>query len=78
MSEKRILSVSVVLVLGLMFASVAQAADPSLVGWWKLDEGSGTTAADSSGHGNDGTLEGSAAWDAGMFGNAEPPGIPLR
>jgi hypothetical protein len=70
MSENRILSVSVVLVLGLMFASVAQAADPSLVGWWKLDESSGTTVADSSGYGNDGTLEGSAAWDAGKFGNA--------
>ena len=32
--------------------------DPSLVGHWKLDETSGTTATDSSGNGNDGTLLG--------------------
>ena len=30
--------------------------DPNLVGWWKLDETSGLTAADSSGNGNDGNL----------------------
>jgi outer membrane protein assembly factor BamB len=36
-----------------------QAPGPSgLVGWWKLDESSGTTAADSSGNGNSGTLSG--------------------
>jgi hypothetical protein len=29
-----------------------------LVGWWKLDESSSTTAADSSGNGNNGTLSG--------------------
>ncbi|TKJ38214.1 MAG: hypothetical protein CEE38_05495 [Planctomycetes bacterium B3_Pla] len=69
MSEKRIISVSVVLTLALMLASVAQAADPSLVGWWKLDEGSGTTTVDSSGRGNHGTLEGDADWAAGNFGN---------
>ncbi|MHC4116639.1 MAG: LamG-like jellyroll fold domain-containing protein [Planctomycetota bacterium] len=68
MSEKAIFSVSVVLSLGLMFVSAAQAADPSLVGWWKFDEGSGTTAADSSGYGNHGTLEGSADWDTGNLG----------
>ena len=28
----------------------------NLVGWWRLDETSGTTAADSSGNGNDGTM----------------------
>jgi hypothetical protein len=34
-----------------------------LVGWWKLDESSGTTAADSSGNGNNGTLSG-GTWQA--------------
>ncbi|MEZ5902400.1 MAG: LamG-like jellyroll fold domain-containing protein [Alphaproteobacteria bacterium] len=29
----------------------------NLVGWWKLDETSGTTAADSSGNGNNGTMQ---------------------
>jgi hypothetical protein len=36
-------------------------ASGSLVGWWKLDEGSGQTAADGSGNGLDGTLT-NAAW----------------
>lgn len=29
----------------------------ALIGWWKLDDGSGTTAADSSGNGNNGSLQ---------------------
>ncbi|MHC4557861.1 MAG: LamG domain-containing protein, partial [Planctomycetota bacterium] len=32
--------------------------DPNLVGWWKLDEGQGTTVLDWSGHENRGTLNG--------------------
>ncbi|MEN6335874.1 MAG: hypothetical protein ABFE01_16600, partial [Phycisphaerales bacterium] len=32
------------------------ATDPHLLGWWKLDEGIGTTAIDSSGNGNHGTI----------------------
>ena len=70
MSVNRIFLVSVVLMLGLMISGAAQAADPSLVGWWKFDEGSGGAALDSSGRGNNGTLEGSAGWDVGNFGNA--------
>jgi hypothetical protein len=34
----------------------AQETRAGLVGWWKLDEGSGQTTADSSGNGLDGTL----------------------
>ena len=70
MSGKSVFTVSAVMMLGLMISGPAQAADPSLVGWWKLDEGSGSTAVDSSGYGNDGTLEGNAAWDAGNLGYA--------
>jgi len=33
-----------------------------LVGYWKFDEGSGTTASDSSGKGHDGTLENGVSW----------------
>ena len=54
--------------------------DLSLVGYWKFDEGSGTTAADSSGNGNDGTLlDGNLSnadgntpprWTNGTFGGA--------
>jgi hypothetical protein len=35
---------------------------PGMVGWWKLDETEGNTAADSSGHGHNGTLKGSPKW----------------
>jgi hypothetical protein len=43
-----------------------------LVGWWKLDEASGLTAADSSGLGNDGTLTGMSGseWTAGHVDGA--------
>jgi hypothetical protein len=42
-----------------------------LVGWWKLDENSGTTATDSSGNGNNGTLN-SGTWQpaGGHFSGA--------
>jgi len=50
-----------VLALFLVLTSPAKA---DLVGWWRLDEGSGTTAADSSGGGNDGTFVGSPQWVA--------------
>ena len=33
-----------------------------LVGWWKLNDATGTTAADSSGNGNPGTLSASYGW----------------
>jgi hypothetical protein len=56
-----------VLVLFLVLTSPAKA---DLVGWWRLDEGSGTTAADSSGNGNDGTLRGDPQWVAGVVGGA--------
>jgi hypothetical protein len=39
------------------------------VGYWKLDEGSGTTASDSSGQGNHGALV-DAAWVTGKLGKA--------
>ena len=43
----------------------------NLIGWWTLDDGSGTTAIDSSVNGNYGTLEGSApTWVDGKSGKA--------
>lgn len=35
-----------------------------LVGWWKLDEAAGTTAADASGSGNPGTLTNGPTWQS--------------
>jgi len=42
-------------------------SDPNLVGWWKLDEGSGTTAVDWSGYGNYGTFVGEPQWVEGII-----------
>ncbi len=70
MSKKLIYLNSFVLVLGLVLTGMAKAADPDLVGSWRFDEGSGTTAFDSSGNGNDGTVVGDALWVAGKFGGA--------
>ena len=67
MSKKLIYLVSFVLVLGLVLTSAANA---TLIGWWKFDEGAGTTAADSSGNGYDGTLGGISTWVAGQHGGA--------
>ena len=39
--------------------------DQGLVGYWTLNEGSGTTVYDYSGKGNNGTLNGSVAWVSG-------------
>ena len=44
-------------------ASNPQSQDP--VGYWKLDEGGGQTAADSSGNGNSGTLVNGPLWTQG-------------
>jgi hypothetical protein len=43
----------------------AYAANSGLVGWWKFTDGSGSSAADSSGSGNTGTLQNSPSWVAG-------------
>ena len=41
-----------------------------LVGWWKLDDGSGTSAADSSGNGDAGALAGGTWTASGKIGGA--------
>ena len=50
------------LVLGLGLGKVTQAADPTLIGYWPLDEDSGDTAFDLSGYGNDGALSTDLEW----------------
>ena len=44
--------------------------DENIVAYWNFDEGVGETAADSSGNGNDGTLNGGVEWTEGAIGNA--------
>jgi len=60
----------ILLIWVLLVSASANAADPSFVGWWKLDESSGTIASDSSGNGNDGTLNGGPKWVAGVIDGA--------
>jgi len=57
----------------------------NLKGYWKLDEGSGTTAADSSGNGNNGTLTNGPSWgtsgaaigDASTYDYSTPTSVNL-
>lgn len=51
---------------------LAQATAPTngLVGYWNFDEGSGTVANDTSGNGNNGTING-ATWVAGPSSRAK-------
>ena len=67
MCRKSSYLVCFVLVLGLVLMSTAEA---DLVGWWKFDEGSGNTASDASGNGNNGTLQGGPTWVVGRIGGA--------
>ena len=69
MCKKLILSVSFVLVLGLVLTGVAAAADADLIGWWPLNEGSGDVAIDLSASGNDGTINNADSGGLGAGGS---------
>jgi len=66
MCRKLIYLISIVFVLG--FA--AGIANAELVGYWKLDEGSGNVAYDLSDYTNDGTVNGGPEWVVGKIGAA--------
>ncbi|MGD2094813.1 MAG: hypothetical protein PVH77_07390 [Phycisphaerales bacterium] len=70
MYRKLIYLICFVFVVGLALTNTAIAQDPDLVGHWKLDDGSGTIAVDSSGNGNDGTLQGDPQWVTGQIDGA--------
>ena len=73
---------AVALTSALVATPATAATSDGLVGWWKLDETSGTVAADSSGHGRDGTVSGAATWDGGdgftFSGGASSAGNAVR
>jgi hypothetical protein len=50
--------------------SYAEIDAETIAGAWLFEEGSGKTARDSSGKGNDGVIEGSPKWVNGKFGKA--------
>jgi len=49
--------------------SVCSVPQSGLVGWWKFDEGTGITAADSSGNNNTGTLANGPLWVTSQAGH---------
>ena len=53
-------------------AAVQVVLDTNLKTWYQFNETSGTTAMDSSGYGNSGTINGgtNATWTTGKYGNA--------
>ncbi len=67
MSKELTLPISFGLLIGAVLTGAVKA---DLVAYWRLDEGSGTTANDSSGNGNDGTFNGDPQWVEGYYGGA--------
>jgi hypothetical protein len=51
-------------------AFFSPASVPALIAYWKFDETSGTTAADSTGNGNTGTLQNGPVWTNGLINGA--------
>jgi hypothetical protein len=65
MSKNPVYLLSFVLVFGIVLTNSANA---KLVGWWRFNEGSGSTCTDSSGNGHDGTILGTPQWASGPEG----------
>ncbi len=63
-----LLAVFILIPTGILNAQTAPTN--GLVGYWTFDEGSGTTASDSSGNGNTGTLTNGPTWTSGQIGGA--------
>jgi len=62
--------VSFTLLLGLVLTSVAQDTDPSLVGWWKFEEASGTLYDQSDNHNDSTSVQGVLYQQTGQTGYA--------
>lgn len=66
-----VLALSLTMITGGLVAGASAApagSAPAPAAHWALDEGSGTTAADSSGNGHNGTLGAGASWTAAQVG----------
>jgi hypothetical protein len=64
-SARFIVGAAIITIMGLAGAAPAY-ADSTVVGLWHFDEGSGLSAGDSSGYGNNGTLSGGVSWVGGV------------
>ncbi len=63
-------SLAVVFIITASVWAIDVKNDPALVGLWLFDDGGGRIVKDSSGNGNDGTINGDFKWDVGKFGGA--------
>ncbi|HUU20164.1 MAG TPA: LamG domain-containing protein [Sedimentisphaerales bacterium] len=70
MCRKLMYLVSFTLLLGLVLNSVAQNTDPSLVGWWKFEEASGTLYDQSDNHNDSTSSQGVLYQQTGQSGYA--------
>ena len=79
MCKKQVFWASLAFIMGMSLGFSPAQGQEGLVGYWKFDEASGTTAADMAGGDNDGTLIGDGlVWSAGKFGGALLfPGDPI-
>ncbi len=79
MCRRVIWACGLAVVLDLALTGMGRAKDSSLLGWWKLDEGAGGVATDSSGRGNDGKISnptgGLGLQGAAWVVDAERPGV---
>ena len=66
MCKRQAFSLGLAVALGLATAT----ARADLIAYYPFDEGSGTTVADMTGNGNDGTFNGSVEWVPGVMGTA--------
>jgi len=70
MSKKLYFLITFVLALGLIGTARAEPCDVNLIGWWKFDEGTGNTVADSSAYNNNGvTVSPTPSWVGGYPGD---------
>jgi len=69
---RRLLAIAGMVFLSILLVSpiYAKIDQKAVVGMWLFEEGSGNTAVDSSGKGNDGTISGPKKWVQGKFGKA--------
>jgi hypothetical protein len=73
MKRQFIYFISLVFMSSFLLTNAANAiglGDPDLIGYWPLDEGLGTTAADRSLNNYTGTLYGGTTWTEGVYGSA--------
>ena len=70
MSDKKIVSLMIILCCSALVQSISASVGKSLVAHWPFDEGTGTSLEDASGNGHDGDIKGEVKWIDGPFGKA--------